>query len=186
MPPPGLAWGHGPQHTDAAVPIGFEQPQVLRTDRQMGRDKGDSRTDLASCRNLALSSGGRVSRQDFTATGVLSARRRPLNTSPKLPCRETWVQRHNLPRCGPRQPLPSRRPCTERDQSTLTHPADALPQQHVLVVEHPFVLQQVDTEGGEPSPSLPQAHIPPCPCRSLSQSPGGGVPTPPVPSLPTG
>lgn len=42
-------------------------------------------THLASCRNLALRSGGSVSRQDFTATGVLSARRRPLNTSPKLP-----------------------------------------------------------------------------------------------------
>lgn len=43
-------------------------------------------THLASCRNLALRSGGSVSRQDFTATGVLSARRRPLNTSPKFPC----------------------------------------------------------------------------------------------------
>lgn len=40
---------------------------------------------LASWRNLALSSGGRVSRQDFTATRVLSQRRRPPNTSPKLP-----------------------------------------------------------------------------------------------------
>lgn len=43
-------------------------------------------TYLASCRNLALRSGGSVSRQDFTATRVLSTRRRPLNTSPKFPC----------------------------------------------------------------------------------------------------
>lgn len=42
-------------------------------------------THLASCRNLALRSGGSVSRQDFTATRVLSARRRPLKTSPKFP-----------------------------------------------------------------------------------------------------
>lgn len=107
----------------------------------MGWNKSDGCTDLASCRNLALSSGGRVSRQDFTATGVLSARSRPLNTSPKLPCRKTRVYRSSLLQRGPRQPLPSHRPCTGRDQSTLTHPADALPQQHILVVEHPFVLQ---------------------------------------------
>lgn len=42
-------------------------------------------TYRASCRNLALRSGGSVSRQDFTATRVLSTRRRPLNTSPKFP-----------------------------------------------------------------------------------------------------
>lgn len=41
-----LAWGHHPQHKDAAVPVASKQPQVLRMDRRSGTRVADAQTWL--------------------------------------------------------------------------------------------------------------------------------------------
>lgn len=77
----------------------------------------------------------------------------------------TMYSTHGNP-CPPADPVRTALPSC-RPQSTPSHPTNAFPQQHILVVQHPFVLQQTDTS------ELPLDHTP---CSSLSGTAPGQVP----------
>lgn len=154
----------------------------------MGQDKHDGHTDLASCRNLALSSGGRVSRQDFTATGVLSARRRPLNTSPKLPCRETQMHRPSLPQRSRGQPCPPAGTLAPQ----LTRPMRSPSSTSSWLSTHLSCRQQPPRSASRPSPhpllllQLPHAEMSHCGWKGPGLRPAQGSRLLPLPTLTLG